>query len=253
MTAAPESRTNWFDRGGGAYASFRPDYPPALAAYLAGVSPGRRRALDVGCGSGQLAGRLAAHFDAVIGLDPSLEQLENAAEHARVTYLCAPAEDIPLNDGSADLIAAAQAAHWFDRPAFYAEARRLAAPGAAIALVSYGVPRLGDDMLNERFARFYHDEVGPYWPPERRLVDSGYADIEFPFAELAPPALAIERDWRLDEFLGYISTWSAARRAAEAGQDGILAAFAGDLSRLWGGERRPRRITWPITMRIGRI
>lgn len=253
MTAGPENRTNWFDRGGRDYALFRPDYPPALAAYLASISPGRRRALDIGCGSGQLAVQLASHFDAVIGLDPSLEQLENAAGHARVTYLCAPAEDIPLNDGSADLIAAAQAAHWFDRPAFYAEARRLGASGAVIALVSYGVPRLDDAVLDERLARFYHDEIGPYWPKERRLVDSGYADIDFPFAELVPPTLAIGRDWKLDEFLGYISTWSALRRAAEAGRDEILAVFAADMSALRGGKRRPRRITWPISMRIGRI
>lgn len=253
MTGDSRARTNWYDRGGRGYALFRPQYPPALAAHLAALAPRRGRALDVGCGSGQLTLPLARHFGAVIGVDPSREQLDNAPADDRVTWLCAPAEDIPLEDASVDLIAAAQAAHWFDRPAFYAQARRLAAPGAVIALVTYGAPRLDDDALNARFARFHRDEIGPFWPPERKLVDSGYAALDFPFEELPAPAFAIERDWRLGEFLGYVSTWSAVRRAAEARRADVLAAFARDLSSLWNGEERRRRVTWPINMRIGRI
>ncbi|ABL72590.1 class I SAM-dependent methyltransferase [Paracoccus denitrificans] len=247
------ARTNWFDRDGRNYALFRPEYPLALAAHLAAIAPGTGRALDVGCGTGQLTVQLAGHFGEVIGLDPSREQVENAAAHERVTYLCAPAEDIPLNDGCADLIAAAQAAHWFDRPAFYAEARRLAAPDAVIALISYGVLRLDDQPLNERFARFYHDEIGPFWPPERKLVDRGYADMDFPFDELPAPALSIERDWSLGEFLGYVSTWSAVRRVGEAGRTEILDAFVRDFSRIWADPGQARRVSWPINMRIGRL
>lgn len=245
--------TNWFDQGGRSYALFRPEYPAGLAAHLAGIAPRRGRALDVGCGTGQLTLQLASHFDDVIGLDPSLAQLDNAAPRAGITYLRAPAEDIPLNDGSADLIAAAQAAHWFDLPAFYAEARRLAAPGAVLALISYGVLRFDDHALNDRFARFYRDEIGPFWPPERKLVDGGYADLAFPFDELPAPALSIERDWDMGAFLGYLSTWSAVRRVVEAGREEILAAFTRDLARLWGGDERRHRVSWPINMRIGRI
>lgn len=253
MTSDAKGRINWFDQGGRGYALFRPEYPSALAAALADLAPGRGRALDVGCGTGQLTLQLARHFTDVIGVDPSEEQLRNAPAIDGITWISAPAEKIPLNDASVDLITAAQAAHWFHRPAFYAEARRLAAPGAVIALVSYGVLRLDDDALNKRFAKFYRNEIGPFWPPERKLVDSGYADIDFPFEELHAPALAIERDWKPKEFLGYVSTWSAVRRAVTVGRQDLLSAFARDLSGLWGGEQRRRQVIWPINMRIGRI
>lgn len=251
MTATPV-QTNWFDRGGGRYAAFRPNYPPKLAAHLAGLAPGHGLAVDVGCGTGQLTVQLAGHFDGVIGFDPSPAQLDHAAPHPRVTYRPASAEALPLPDARTDLIAAAQAAHWFDLPAFYAEVRRVARPGAIVALASYGAPRLDDAALSDRFDRFYHDGIGPFWPPERRLVDSGYADLDFPFDELPAPALAIRRDWPLDTFLGYLSTWSAIRQAQDAGQGDLLTDFADDLSRLWGAADRSRRVVWPVAMRIGR-
>ena len=243
--------TNWFDQGGRNYALFRPEYPPELARVLAGLTTRQRRAVDVGCGTGQLTAQLATYFDDVIGVDPSAEQIANAKAHPRVRYLIAAAEQIPLDDHSADLITAAQAAHWFDRPAFYAEARRLAAPNAVIALISYGVMQIDDGALNKRFASFYRDEIGPFWPRERKLVDSGYADIDFPFAEIPYPDLSIERNWRLQDFLGYLSTWSAVRRANEAGKSNILDTFFADFSRIWGDG--VQRVSWPINMRLGRI
>jgi hypothetical protein len=120
-----------------------------------------------------------------------------------------------------------------------------------VALVSYGVMKL-EAELDERFQKFYRDEIGPYWPPERKLVDSGYATIDFPFEELAPPALEIRLDWRLSEFLGYLTTWSAVRSAREAGREDLLLAFANDIGAAWGDPNRRRPLRWPINMRIGR-
>ena len=57
---------------------------------------------------------------------------------------------MPLPDKSASLVTAAQAAHWFDLPAFYAEARRVLMPDSILALISYGVLRL-EPELDERF------------------------------------------------------------------------------------------------------
>lgn len=252
MTIASPPGRNWFDQGGQAYARFRPEYPPALAAFLAGVAPGHGTAVDVGCGNGQLTHLLAPHFERVIGLDPSADQIANAAAQAGVEYRCAPAEHLPLPDASASLVTAAQAAHWFDLPAFYREVRRIAVPGAVVALVSYGVLAL-EPALDARFQRFYADEIGAYWPPERRLVDTGYATIDFPFAPLAYPPMAIRVEWDLAAFLGYVQTWSAVRSVREAGQEGLLTAFADDLARLWGDPDTKRAVAWPINMRIGRV
>lgn len=248
-TKAPR---NWFDQGGQAYARFRPEYPPDLSRFLSGIAPSRERAVDIGCGNGQLTVQLAAYFNEVIGLDPSEDQIANAPTRERVRYICAPAEKLPLPDRSVSLITAAQAAHWFDLAAFYAEARRLAINGAIIALISYGVPRLDADV-QERFSRFYYDEIGPYWPPERKLVDSGYADINFPFDERAAPAMNIQRYWDLSELFGYISTWSAVRRVREARREDVPRTFASDLADLWGDASKKRPVMWPINMRLGTI
>ncbi len=248
----PSDTRNWFDQGGRAYARFRPEYPRELAAYLASTAPDDRLAVDVGCGNGQLTQLLAPHFERVIGLDPSADQIANAVSNARIRYECAPAEQLPVPDASASLVTAAQAAHWFHLPAFYGEVRRIAVPGAVVALVSYGVLRL-EPPLDGRFQAFYRDEIGPYWPPERKLVDTGYATIEFPFDEFTPPSLDIRLAWRLAEFLGYVSTWSATRSAREAGKEALLVAFADDLAALWGDPDTTRPVSWPINMRIGRV
>jgi SAM-dependent methyltransferase len=246
------SSRNWFDQGGQAYARFRPDYPLQLAAFLASMAPNDGLALDVGCGNGQLALQLASHFTAVVGLDPSGDQIANAVPHERIRYQCAPAEQLPLPDHSVSLVTAAQAAHWFDLPAFYAESRRVAVQGGILALISYGVLRLGPG-LDGRFSRFYREEIGPYWPAERKLVDTGYASIDFPFVEFSAPPMEIRLEWNLTELLGYISTWSAVRRAREAGREDVLLSFANELADVWGDFNVKRSIAWPINMRVGTI
>lgn len=252
MSQPSHAAHNWFDQGGQAYARFRPEYPPELAAYLASISPGQALAVDVGCGSGQLTCQLGEHFDTVLGLDPSADQLAHARPQQHVRYACAAAESLPLAAHGASLICAAQAAHWFDLPRFYAEVRRIAAPQAVLALISYGVLQL-EGALDERFRHFYYEEIGPYWPAERALVDSGYATLYFPFEELAGPCLAIRLEWNLAEFLGYLSTWSAVRRARESGQEQLLQRFAADIAACWGEPNSRQALSWPLNLRIGRL
>ncbi|MGC3980140.1 MAG: class I SAM-dependent methyltransferase [Steroidobacteraceae bacterium] len=248
---------NWFDQGGAAYARFRPENPPELAKLFASIAPTTQLAVDVGCGTGQLATQLGDLFERTIGIDPSADQLKNATPHSRVEYRCGPAEKLPADNGSASLIVAAQAAHWFDLPRFYAEVRRVAAPGAVVALVSYGVLKLDgeplDGELDARFQQFYWEEVGEFWPPERRLVDSGYAGMDFPFDEHASPQLQIRKDWTLAALLGYISTWSAVRHARDAGAEPVLQRFALEFTELWGTPTVQREVRWPISMRLGTV
>lgn len=47
-----------------------------------------------------------------------------------------PAEDLPFESGTVDLITAMTAAHWFDRPRFFKEADRVLKPGGCLALLS---------------------------------------------------------------------------------------------------------------------
>jgi SAM-dependent methyltransferase len=247
------SRRNWFDDGGNAYARFRPDYPAALSLFLAQSSPSLDAALDVGCGNGQLTRQLAAHFVGVFGVDRSADQIAHALPHERVEYRVAAAENLGEFNRRFSLITAAQAAHWFDLPRFYEEVRRVSAPGAILALLSYGVPVL-DAALNERFLTFYQQEIGPYWPPERRLVDAGYRELPFPFSERTPPVMTIEREWDIDAFLGYILTWSSVRRSRDVpSQDAMLMRFESDLRSLWGRDGERRTVAWPVNIRVGEV
>lgn len=243
---------NRFNKGGRHYARFRPTYPAQLATFLASLAPDNNLALDVGCGSGQLTLQLVDHFAAVVGLDPSADQIANTVPHERIRYRIAAAEQLPLPVNSASLVTAAQAAHWFDLPAFYAQVRRVAVPRGILALISYGVLRL-EPELDDCFNRFYWDEIGPYWPAERKLVDTGYATIDFAVAELASPQIEIRLEWNVTELLGYISTWSAVRRAQEVGQEEIFIAFANEILEAWGDFSSRRTVAWPINMRVGRI
>ncbi|XP_063068760.1 uncharacterized protein si:ch211-93g23.2 [Engraulis encrasicolus] len=97
-------------------------------------------ALDVGCGSGQGTVLLAPHFTHVVGTDISAAMLEFAlaSDHPpNISYRQCPAEQLPFDDGAADLVTAMTAAHWFDRPRFLQEAQRLLRPGGCLALLSY--------------------------------------------------------------------------------------------------------------------
>ncbi|SDQ71278.1 class I SAM-dependent methyltransferase [Pseudovibrio sp. Tun.PSC04-5.I4] len=242
-----------FQSAGEAYAKFRPTYPPELAEYLAAQCSQKNLALEVGCGTGQFTGLLAHRFAKIIATDVSASQIESAKPIENVRFLVEPAEQISVESGSVNLIVAAQAAHWFNLPEFYQEVRRIAHPDCVLALVNYGVLAIEDDVCNARFRQFYYDEIGPYWPPERQHVDNGYASFDFPFAELQQPELAIERNWNLEQFLGYIRTWSLVKTATKAGKSSLMENFAEELTALWNEPDKCRKITWPITMRIGRV
>lgn len=252
MTRKPAPTRRHFESGGDAYVRYRPTYPPALAAVLAALAPDRERAVDVGCGNGQLSVLLAGHFDVVAACDVSADQVANAMPHPKVRYAVAPAEALPVDAACASLITAAQAAHWFDLPAFYQEVGRVAKPGAALALVSYANAAV-DGPLGERFESFYARDLHAFWPPERPLVERGYVDLPFPFDEIEAPELSIERDWPLHALLGYVETWSATRRARAAGEAARVEAFIAEAHARWGDAGTQRRVTWPVRMRLGRV
>lgn len=234
------------------YAAYRPTYPGALVDYLAGLCRTTDCALDVGCGTGQLSVLLANRFGRVIATDASAQQIEKAEPHERVDYRAAPAESSGLPDRSVDLIAAAQAAHWFDLPAFYAEARRIGKPGAILALVTYGVLQADPD-IDPTVQHFYKHVVGPYWPPERRHVEEGYRSFDFPFDELRAPPLAIEVHWQASDLIGYADTWSAVRGAEKALGREPIERFRRDLFDAWGDPEQRRTIRFPLSLRVGRL
>jgi Methylase involved in ubiquinone/menaquinone biosynthesis len=156
------------------YAAARPTYPAALFSFLAAQSPAMETALDVATGNGQAALGLAPHFTRVIACDASQAQIDNAQPADNVTYHCAGADALPVEDDSIDLITVAQALHWFPLDEFYAEVRRVLKPGGLIAAISYGVQQFDDLALNAAINELYEGVLGDYWPPERFHIETEY-------------------------------------------------------------------------------
>lgn len=240
-----------FSSHAAAYAAYRPAYPPALAAWLSSIAPSPKAALDVGCGSGQLSLLLAEHFETVVATDPSAQQIDSAIAHPRIDYRVAPAEASGLPDASVDLLTAAQAAHWFDLPAFFTEARRLLRPRGVIALISYaGMDGPGEiEAIVERFRLVTLKDL---WPPERALVENRYRDIHMPFAPIEAPDFAIEVRWPLAALIGYLDTWSAVRAMERVNGRSAFDATVAELTCAWGDPADVRTIRWPLTILTGR-
>jgi len=232
------------------YAQSRPTYPAAWFDELARMSPGHDLAWDAGAGNGQASVGLAAHYAAVTATEPSAAQLAAATAHPRVTYHQS-AETAPMiADRSVDLVTVAQAAHWFDRPKFYREVQRVLRPGGVVALWAYGLAVIAPE-IDAAVLRFYSGPIDAYWPPERRHVETGYRDFEFPFAELSLPQAAMELDWTLANFTAYLRSWSAVvRYHNEHGRDPVE-SLVHELIPLWGNG--PRRVRWPLVGRVGRF
>ena len=159
-----------------------------------------------GCGSGQASRGLEPHFQHVIGTDISLRQLQ-AAPASATSFLATQAHQLPLPDTCVDLITVAQAFHWFDKTAFFAEAERVLKPGGVLALVSYG---LCDVEGLEGIVRAFHDgPLGPWWPAERADVVAGYPQAQLHWPALHFADTTIKREWSVETFIGYLDTWSA--------------------------------------------
>jgi ubiquinone/menaquinone biosynthesis C-methylase UbiE len=190
------------------YSRFRPTYPAALVEEISSLCAHHDLAWDAGTGNGQLAVMLAEHFKHVTGTDISEKQLANAAKKSNIDYSISDSKTTAFKDHSVDLVTVAQAVHWFDFDAFYAEVKRVLKKNGVIALIGYGVMR-SDRATDAIIQDFYHNIVGPYWDQERRLIDEAYVTIPFPFKEIGLKKYNMHYSWNIDQLMGYFSTWSA--------------------------------------------
>lgn len=172
------------------------------------------------------------------------------AAHPRVRRYTAPADASGLPDDAVDLVTVAQALHWFSLPAFWTEARRVLRDGGIVAVWSYGSQHVDEVEVDRRLQAFYGDIVGPYWAPERRLVETGYRTLEFPFEELEPPPFDMALEWTLPELLAYVRTWSATNRFLKEHGFDPVDQLGQELEPHWGAG--VRRVSWPLSLRVGR-
>jgi SAM-dependent methyltransferase len=238
-----------FSRQSGSYSRYRPAYPPALLEFVATQAPSHGLAIDCATGNGQAALALAQHFESVIAVDGSRSQLARARPHPRVHYVASLAERLPVGDRRVALVAAAQAAHWFDFERFHAECRRVLAPGGVVALWTYGKFRV-DAGVDAVIDHFYARVVGRFWPAERRYVEEGYRTLPFPWRELSAPDFELTTCWDLPQVMGYLETWSAVQRFKDELGSDPLPALRSLLDRHWA-PGASRTLRWPMHLRVG--
>jgi SAM-dependent methyltransferase len=243
---------DFFSSHATSYAAARPTYPERLFEVIADLAPGRHRAWDCGTGNGQAALALSRHFDQVVASDPSAAQIASAPRQPGVDFLVATAEQSPFGGRSVELVAVAQALHWFAIDAFFREATRVLVPNGVLAVWCYNLPTV-DPAIDRLIGTLYAETLGAYWSPERRLVEDEYRSIDFPFDEFPAPAFAIEVEWSLADVAAYIRTWSACVRYRERIGSDPVDAFVERARTHWGDPERRRPVRWPIRMRAGRV
>jgi SAM-dependent methyltransferase len=145
-----------FEAGAAAYEVARPGYPDGAVTILrddVGVASGTR-VLDLAAGTGKLTRRLVELGADVLAVEPVAAmraQLEAAVPGVEV--IDGTAEELPVDDGSVDVVAVAQAFHWFDAPIALREIARVLRPGGRLVL-----------LWNER------DESTPWVAEMSRLI-----------------------------------------------------------------------------------
>lgn len=106
--------------------------------------------LDIGCGTGRLLRRMQARWPsaALVGVDLSEGMVAQAREQTSgATIYLAPAEHLPLENDSADLVTSTVSFHhWSDQAQGVCEAARVLRPGglfvlADMSLTAHGNPR----------------------------------------------------------------------------------------------------------------
>ena len=188
-------------------------------------------------------------FDRVIATDASETQIANAQSHERIAYGVAPADNSGIAPETIDLIMVAQALHWFDLDCFYAEARRVLKNNGVFAASAYNLLNV-EPAIDLVVNRYYYKVVGPFWPPERKLVEQ-FADLPFRFSEIDSPKFEMTAQWNLDHLLGYLQTWSSTQRFIAAHSSNPLEQVIDELRAAWGDSQHARNVTWPLVLRIG--
>jgi ubiquinone/menaquinone biosynthesis C-methylase UbiE len=236
----------------GKYAAFRPSYPDELFDWLAGISPQRILAWDCGAGNGQATVALASRFEYVLGTDISSSQLSSAPALPNIKYQVTPAETSGLPDHSADLITIAQALHWFDLPAFYAEVHRVLKPQGVIAAWGYNRFLIGQADMQRLFDHFYVETLGPYWPAERVHVENEYRHLPFPFTRIQAPRFSLHKQWPREHLLGYLRSWSAVGRFQAANGFDPVDVLEKEIRQHWP-DGQAYWIEWPLFMHAGQV
>jgi SAM-dependent methyltransferase len=255
--AKDECRKSSFNAA--SYAAFRPSYPPSLYSTVLRFHHGQKSLLvDLGCGTGVVPRYMSQEFKHVIGIDPSSGMIKKAEDlspnnqYSNVDYQVASAESLPfLEDESADMVVAAQAAHWFDYPKLFPELKRVLRKHGTIGFWGYkdhvycGYPAASKIMLEYCYGPDPSRQLGPFWEPGRLIIANKLRPIKPPEVdfediqrtEYEPDArgrgmgqgtLFMEKEMTISQSMEYIRTFSSFHEWEKKNPDRIARAKGGD-------------------------
>lgn len=240
-----------FSKQSKTYAQFRPGYPDGLYDFLFSQLTAFERAWDCGTGNGQVAVKLAERFEVVLATDISEAQLSHAPEKENIMYRVTRAEQTDLPMEFFDLITVGQAMHWFDFEPFFAEAKRVARTGSWMAAWGYGLCEM-EGKMNKIIKNFYAGTLDTYWDPERKHIDTAYAEIPFPFLPIPTPELKEEVSWTRDQMEGFFRSWSAVQHYIKATGNDPVDELMKAIKKEWP-DGEARTVTFPIFLKMGQM
>jgi ubiquinone/menaquinone biosynthesis C-methylase UbiE len=209
------------------YSRFRPRYPETLVALLRDTFKldGRGRLLDLGCGPGTVAIRLANLFERVMAIDPEPEMLaEGRAEAARasisnIEWRPGSSEDLSAELGSFRLITMGNSFHWMDRDRTLDTLYDLVMDGGGIAVVGEGAPLSPPPptpwrvAVNEVVRKYVGDRPLPWdaTSPHPEELHEGYIQRSR-FKDLSSYVEPFEVTWTVESMIGNLYSMSFCSR-----------------------------------------
>lgn len=204
------------------YADYRPGYGEEALGYLVDrfALDASARVLDLGCGAGQIALRIAPVVGEVVGMDPNEAMLRAARRRAdgagveNVAWVHGSDADLDEELGRFRLATMGRSFHWMDQRPTLDRLHGLLDPGGGVAIVTdrewlvrgdeawtEAVYALADEYLADLPERVGPDEVDYDDPWDELLVERGYVDVE-------TATFHLRREWSVDEVVGYVFSLS---------------------------------------------
>ena len=210
------------------YSRYRQDYPEQLFNLLTNKYSlsKKSRVLDLGCGTGQIALRIAPGVAAVIAIDPQDEMLQEGkslAAQRKITdikWLRGESANITAMSskiGKIDLTAIGRAFHWMDREQTLRDLYTLTKSGGGVVIIGDNGPRDGPPgnpwkvVIAETVRNFLGDSrkagtKGTYTHPEKRFETTLK---ESPFHHFESTKIMTTRIWTVDRIIGYLYSTSS--------------------------------------------
>jgi ubiquinone/menaquinone biosynthesis C-methylase UbiE len=157
-----------FDPVAALYDAARPTYRDDVVDHLLYVTGlgHSSRVLEVGCGTGQLTGRLAARGVLLTAIDIGTSMVAAARRRVPGTstlFHAVSFEDLVVDDGAFDAVVAADAFHWIDPEVRFSKTARVLRPGGWLAVLS--LQQLYDEPLRTALQQMWvaRSDDGDAW------------------------------------------------------------------------------------------